>query len=1183
MKKLFLTIATAILFVLILPTVSHATSWQTYKYNLQNNPLVFDATKYASSSNYSVTASDVPTPYGYPVAADGVLYYSKNFGNPQVAELYAINIQNGQLIWKNNYSRPIYNLSIYDNKLYFGADNIYCLNLSDGSEVWVARSGLVQNPIYNPFVYIVYQDVVLAQESYANFIDKSFLALNAQTGQIITNMNRYSMTQTSGILANGQNFYITSRNSFGGGVIAFDINSFNKVWHGDSCRDASQAAIDPEFNRIYLMGTTKVCVIDSTNGKKLYDQSYKIDFGLAKYGNRWRGFYGNASASFAVGDDHVEMNYGSVFTSPEKFVSPPLIVNDTIYGGSNKGRIWSKNLETGEERFSTIGDSDDYVYHMIYASGKIVAITRNDRVGANLRILDKTNLSVSPTDYVVTLDSPYNTEGHQALLGQLHAHYMPEAPEKWALAYGDYLYSPYDVEKRYKDAGYDFIALTEHNQITPDPGVEGMLHIVNSEEDTQGYFGNHILALGINTPVDETQSDQNRIDQVINQGGIPVLAHPEEQVYPWRDYAIAKLANSPIAFEGLNSATYLANKFSSCFETLDTFPYKLFATAGDDYTPDLPGFDGGAVVVFSETNSQTDILRNLKAGNFYALQGSQAPRISITAAGNSITVNSDRQSTIKFIGKGGETLQKFEDMDSASYVASGDEIYVRAEVEADGKTAWTQPIKVNKTKATQTINSGTHYTNLNQAGLTSNTTDSVNSSILPNSEYPLSTPPLGYLSPVYSFSTPGQVLDGTNLSVSYAGREVYTNPNNLSIYTYNQESESWEKVESQVDTLNQTVSANLSHFSLYALSADQSEDTESPSVSLASPADLNNLSGNVVFSANANDNNAITSVRFVIDDKEAHKDTDKDDNGWSMDVNTNDYSNGNHKLEIEAEDFSGNLGTFETSFSITSSSFVAPSISIAAPAENQYLNNPFTIAGAYSGQNDVDSISVYLDDVYITDADFASGIFQKEIDFGQFEEGQHRLKVVLRDKKDNTAEVAETINIGEELKATIISPQEKTYMHSGAIKFQFQTTPADAAGVVSKLDGKEITNNSIVNAFDLALGKHKFTVEKNGKIYAERNFEISTNLLDQIVLVNKLYKLGHIKNAGIATSIQVHLLTAKVFELLHMTKLRNQFIQKAIDFINQQNKQKKPLVDSYAKNILVDDLNCLLKSQVAQK
>ena len=1173
MKKFSIFVASAILFLFIFPLQTFASSWTTYKYNNQSNPVVFDGGSYKSTPGYYIPIGQDEAVIADPVVSNGILFYVKNYSSIQSSELVAASISNGATIWSKTYNRNIQQL-IYDNgKLFFGSGIIYCLDANSGSTIWTADKDLSGNIITTSRVYRVDSNIVYASEVHGATGDSEAIILDIN-GQAITNLNHFRTTYLNDVLIDNSGLYFVNsgKTGTGGSVTKFDKSSWLKIWEV-GIPNGMASFLDTENNRVYVTKGYKLMAFNSVNGQEIFEKEGALYNGFVKYGGRIYGSGYRSLVSFPSDYTSGSLSYGDyAFELPECITTAPIIVNDTIYYGSSKGRLWGKNLETNEQNIWPVGGSGGDINSLVYAEGKLIAINRlAGTIGTRLYVMDINDLSLRPNDYTVTLESPYKTDGdYNPYLGQLHAHYRPEAPEKWALTYGQYLYSPYDVEKRYKNAGYDFIALTEHNEITPDPGAGDILHIVNSEEDTQGFFGNHILALGINLPIDENQSEQNRIDQILSQGGIPILAHPDEPIYPWRDYAIEALEGH-LTIEGLNSAEYLKNRFSTSFDKLDEFPLKLFTIAGDDYTPDLPGFDGGAVVVYSKTKTQPDIMQNLKDGNFYALQGSQAPRIGINVSGNQITINSDKQSKIKFIGNGGKTLQQINDVFSANYVATGNEIYVRAEVEANGKSAWTQPIMVNKTRVSQTLTSGEHYTDLGQASLASNTTDTNNASILSSSQYPIQSPPLGYLSPIYSFATSGQVLEGTKLSISYADRNIFTNANNLAIYTYNEATSAWYKVESFVDMADKTVTANLLHFSLYTLSAEQSQDTEAPVVSLISPTDLTNLSGQINFKANASDNNAAIETRFFVDDKSIIKDTDEAD-GWKAEINTNDFSVGNHKLKLEAEDFAGNVGTFETNFTIADSSFIAPAVSLLAPTNEQYLKEKFTISGNYSSQNEVKNISVYLNDIYLADADLANGTYQKEIDFSQFKEGKHLFKVALADTKDNIAEATTTINVGEELKVSIVSPQNKTYLHSESILFQYQTIPANVDGAVAKLDGNEIVNNAIKNAYDIILGQHKYSVEKNGKVYAEMSFTISTNLTDQIKLTDIMYKTGHIKNRDITTAIQVRLTLALIFERLGMKNMRDLIIQQTIKFIDQQNSQKRPSIDDYARYLLINDL-----------
>lgn len=1187
MKRFYFASAVVILFVLALPAVSFASNWPSQKLNSQNNPVSFDSATYNNSSSYKIQTVFGSSANAYPISAEGKLFYTVIRNSTDVT-LFAADLNNGQTIWSKNFNRQILNIAYESGKLYFGSGIIYCLDANTGSTLWSVDRDLTGNLITTSRVYKVVNSIIYANEVHGSMGDSEVIILN-NSGQAISDLNHFRTTRIIDVLLDNANFYLINDGSFQAQttVSAFNISDKTLVWQ-QGCKAGASAMLDNDLGRIYVTSSSYACGINTNGGQKIFDGDMGSYYGFAKYGNRIYASAYMSMISFPSNFSGGNFDYGDFpFKSPERFSSAPIIVNDTIYYGSSLGRVWGKNLETGESSIWSINAAGGYIDYLACANGKLIIVNRLSQPGSEMIVKDINEMSLRPGNYSVTLDSPYKTDGYNPYLGQLHAHYRPEDPFKWLETY-NLLPTAADVEERYKKAGYDFVALTEHNEIIPDPGVLDLLHISNAEEITPDGKGGHILGIGLNNLIDFALPDQDRINGVLSQNGIPILAHPNSDVYTWSSdslmtlqrYNHIEIFNGSGRFFSVLSPVIGDYYATDRLDILSSERKTVYGTAGDDYTPGDGGFDQAAVTVFSKTSEQNDILQNLQDGNFYARQGSSAPNISVSISGPTIFVSSDKISEIKFIGDGGRVLKNELLTNSSSYMATGDEKYVRAEVTCangiDLRTSWTQPIRVNKTRNSQTSSSNFHYSDLGQGGLTSNTTAPVNTSILPASDYPNTTPPLGYLSPVYSFSTTGQVLDGTNLSISYADKGVYTSPNNLAVYTYNESSSAWEKVESQVDASSQTVSANLSHFSLYTLSAEQPADTEKPTVTLASPTDLSNLSGNIKFVAEASDNNAVTKVRFSIDNKDISKDLTKDDEGWTKEINGNDYAVGDHNLKIEAEDFSGNIGALETTISIIESNFIAPTITINSPAESQYLNTAFNISGSYSSQNDLQSISIFIDDIYIADADFADGVFQKEIDFSQFKEGQHQLKIVLKDSKDNTAETARTINVGEELKVNIVSPQEKTYMHSELIKFQYQSVPAYAEGVTAKLDGKEIANNSMLNAFDLALGEHKLTVKKNGKIYAERNLTISTNLIDQIRLTQILYQTGHIKNNGIKTSIQAHLLTAEIFELLHMTKMRNQFIQKAIDFINKQNKQKKPLIDNHGKEILIADLNYLL-------
>ena len=802
--------------------------------------------------------------------------------------------------------------------------------------------------------------------------------------------------------------------------------------------------IDSEEDVIYLSsGSYRFCGFDENTGQRyFYMPNSPLRTNFSKYGDRIFAFSATTNGAISSFDPRAKNGNASttMVLESETFSSAPTIVNDVIYGGTNLGRIWGMNLESGEKRIWNLGESGDFPNYIAYADGKF-AIRAVNSTNPKIYLVDASTFDLAyPDQYSVSLESPYKTDGvYDSYLGQLHAHWRPDV-EKWSKIHNGEP-TPAYTESEYEKKGYDFIALTEHNEITPDPGVEGILHIADAEEDTQGPGGNHILAININQPIDELQSDQDRIDQIVNQGGNAILSHPNSYRYGWSFNDIISLSQT-LPLEIYNSAIDYRGKYIGGID-LDGWKEKPYATdkwdsllttgknawgfSDDDYTPGDGAINNAATIVFSKTLNQFEILQNIKDGNFYAVQGSGAPRVSIDVASNNITINSNQNSNITFIGHNGITLQKTAGVASATYTANGDEIYIRAEIESveSGKKSWSQPIFVKKVRNRDTGSYGKRYISLgNDASLVSNTTEAVEAKTLDANEYPTQSPPSGYLSQIYSLLTSGQVLEGTKLSFNYAKDLLTTNEDNLSTYSYDETAGVWNKVSSVVDKANQTVTADLYHFSLYALSAETPTDIVPPGLSLANPIDLTNLSGDVELKVDATDNDIVSRIDFAVDDIAQTSDTSSSD-GWSTTLNMNDYSIGEHKLTISAEDPAGNISTIDQQFSIVESSFVAPSIDISSPAEGSFLSGASEISGSYASQKDIKSLSIYLNDVFIADTDIesADNSFSKSIDWDQFKEGEHTLKAEFIDIGGNATNDSMMINIGAEQNVEIISPQ----------------------------------------------------------------------------------------------------------------------------------------------------------------
>ncbi len=129
------------------------------------------------------------------------------------------------------------------------------------------------------------------------------------------------------------------------------------------------------------------------------------------------------------------------------------------------------------------------------------------------------------------IENPYKSNSYH-YKGQCHCHSTKSDGND----------SPQNIEQAYKDKGYTFVCLTDHNRHTEDPFVDNLLHIGSGEDGKSDRH--HILALGINKDKLDVKRDANldgiddrksrpcgNIQERINyisfvQETVSVMAHP---------------------------------------------------------------------------------------------------------------------------------------------------------------------------------------------------------------------------------------------------------------------------------------------------------------------------------------------------------------------------------------------------------------------------------------------------------------------------------------------------------------------------------------------------------------------------------------------------------------------------------------------------------------------------------
>lgn len=283
---------------------------------------------------------------------------------------------------------------------------------------------------------------------------------------------------------------------------------------------------------------------------------------------------------------------------------------------------------------------------------------------------------------------------------------------------------PETVVRWYKEHGWHFVVLTDHDLRTPVEGLNATFAapekflVVPGVEVTDRFEQASVHVNGI--AVRETVKPQrgsgvvdvlNRDAQAIRAaGGVPQINHPN---WGWsltaEHVTAAREAN---LFELHNGHGFVNNRggggapsTEELWDIVLSAGRVIYGVASDDAHHFQGEFaaprqnPGRAWVMVRATALTTEALAAaLERGDFYASTGVELKAYAADAAGIRIELpsapwNPPRYRTF-FIGRNGAVLKR-DDSLQPSYQFRGDELYVRARVESsNGTFAWTQPLFV---------------------------------------------------------------------------------------------------------------------------------------------------------------------------------------------------------------------------------------------------------------------------------------------------------------------------------------------------------------------------------------------------------------------------------------------------------------------------------------------------------
>ena len=266
--------------------------------------------------------------------------------------------------------------------------------------------------------------------------------------------------------------------------------------------------------------------------------------------------------------------------------------------------------------------------------------------------------------------------------------------------------TPEEAARIYAGEGYDAIAITDHWHYHGEDEIEGLKILSGCEYNIGGHDGAHVIhVVGVGMTGDpQIPEDWNNMQktafakaaEVIKRiklhNGLAFIGHPawslntSEQLIPLGDFDGVEIYNS-VSEHGMSDRAYsdvivdqmaTAGRLTNLFAVDDTHYYD-----GDECR--------GWIMVESTDMDSERLVRNIRAGRFYATQG---PEVHIEKiAPDKVRVICSPVNKIVFQSNttwAAGRIVREDGLVEAEYTKVPDDRFVRAEVtDAEGKKAWT--------------------------------------------------------------------------------------------------------------------------------------------------------------------------------------------------------------------------------------------------------------------------------------------------------------------------------------------------------------------------------------------------------------------------------------------------------------------------------------------------------------
>jgi hypothetical protein len=282
--------------------------------------------------------------------------------------------------------------------------------------------------------------------------------------------------------------------------------------------------------------------------------------------------------------------------------------------------------------------------------------------------------------------------------------------------------TPDAVVRWYREHGYTFLVLTDHNFLTATDalnalhGADEQFLVIKGEEVTSSFDKAplHVngldVARGIGAQTGASVVDvlQESVDGIRAANGVPHINHPNFRWAITREQ-LQQVRNNRL-FEIFNGHPQVNNAggggvpgVEEVWDAILSSGTLLYGIAVDDAhtfkdpgNPAVAGPGRGWVVVRAPRLERRAIVEALDRGEFYASTGVELTDLQVSDTRMTVVVKPVTWSKyrVQFIASGGRVVDEATEP-TATYTFAGDEGYVRARViESNGHMAWIQPVRV---------------------------------------------------------------------------------------------------------------------------------------------------------------------------------------------------------------------------------------------------------------------------------------------------------------------------------------------------------------------------------------------------------------------------------------------------------------------------------------------------------